>query len=134
MFDQKSGFSINQSRHRTHPFIYYNAHIKHYKLYYTTVSHKCVSAELRSYRQYNYRCLNSLKIQRILKSNHYSCCRVVLKAATFDLSFSLGKTVTPVITINNCHMNSIYFYIKTGRLKTINIYSIDPISCAIQLI
>ena len=26
---QKSGFSINKSRHPTHPFIYFNAHIIH---------------------------------------------------------------------------------------------------------
>ena len=36
---QKSGFSLSQSLHRTHPFIHYNSHIKHYTSHYTTVIH-----------------------------------------------------------------------------------------------
>ena len=81
-------------------------------------------AELSLYHQYNYDRLTSIKIRRKQKNMYYPCCRVDLKAATFDLWFSLDQTITHVIIINNCRMNYVFLNINTVGLRTINIYRI----------
>ena len=61
---------------------------------------------MNSTLQYDACALNKHKNTTYIKNIHYRCCKVDLKAATFELLFSLGKTVTHVIIINNGRMNS----------------------------